>query len=74
MLASDAYAREVRADEQEARDLGITGVPFFVFAERYAVSGAQPGNVLLGALERAWGEVAPPAIVEGVSCGPGGCD
>jgi len=26
------------------------------------------------ALKRAWGEVAPRAIVEGTSCGPGGCD
>jgi predicted DsbA family dithiol-disulfide isomerase len=74
LLANDAYAREVRADEQEARDLGITGVPFFVFAERYAVSGAQPAHVLLGALERAWGEVSPPAVVAGAACGPGVCD
>jgi predicted DsbA family dithiol-disulfide isomerase len=73
VLAGDAYAREVRADEQQARSLGITGVPFFVFAERYAVSGAQPADILLRALEQAWGEVAPP-FAEGAACGPGGCD
>jgi predicted DsbA family dithiol-disulfide isomerase len=74
LLASDAYSREVRADEQQARDLGITGVPFFVFAERYAVAGAQPADALLRVLERAWGEVAAPAFAEGAACGPGGCD
>jgi predicted DsbA family dithiol-disulfide isomerase len=74
LLASDAYGRKVRADEQQARDLGIAGVPFFVFAERYAVAGAQPADVLLRVLERAWSEGAPPAFAEGVACGPGGCD
>lgn len=36
-LASDSYAREVRADENEAREHGISGVPFFVLGGRYAV-------------------------------------
>ncbi|MGI5191990.1 DsbA family oxidoreductase [Promicromonospora sp. CA-289599] len=37
-----AYADEVRADEDEAGRLGITGVPFFVVDRRYGLSGAQP--------------------------------
>jgi predicted DsbA family dithiol-disulfide isomerase len=41
-LAGDDFADEVRADERQARELGITGVPFFVFDGRLAVSGAQP--------------------------------
>jgi predicted DsbA family dithiol-disulfide isomerase len=41
-----------------ARTLGVTGVPFFVFDRRYAVSGAQPPEVLAEALERAWAESA----------------
>ncbi|WP_437640606.1 DsbA family oxidoreductase [Sorangium sp. So ce854] len=76
VLASDAHAREVRADEEEARSLGITGVPFFVLGGRYAVSGAQPADVLLGALTRAWAEAAaaPSAeLGEGAACGPDGC-
>ena len=36
--------------------LGIQGVPFFVLDRRYGVSGAQPPEALLEALERAWGE------------------
>ena len=41
-----------------ARSLGVTGVPFFVFDRRYAVSGAQPPEVLAQALERTWAETA----------------
>jgi predicted DsbA family dithiol-disulfide isomerase len=55
-LADERLASEVRADEREAADLGITGVPFFVLGRRYAVSGAQPADLLLQALERAWAD------------------
>jgi predicted DsbA family dithiol-disulfide isomerase len=74
-LASARYGEAVRADEREARELGIGGVPFFVFAERYAVSGAQPAAVLLAALGQAWTEVnaEPPPLAEGAACGPDGC-
>ena len=37
-----------------ARSLGVQGVPFFVLDSRYAVSGAQPPEVLLEALRTAW--------------------
>ena len=55
-LAGDGFAGEVRADEREAVELGITGVPFFVLGRRYAVSGAQPPELLLQALEQAWAD------------------
>ncbi len=54
LLKSGPLADEVRFDEQEARELGITGVPFFAFDRRLAVSGAQSADVFLGALEQAW--------------------
>ena len=74
VLASDAYAREVRADEREAQALGVTGVPFFVFGQRYAVSGAQPAEIHLGALEQAWRDISnAPTLTEGAACGPDGC-
>ncbi len=61
-LADGAHAAEVRAEEREAAQLGITGVPFFVLGRRYAVSGAQPPELLLEALERAFAEtVTEPA-------------
>jgi len=72
VLASDRFATEVRADEQDARELGINGVPFFVIDERLAVSGAQPVAVFKGALERAFAE-RPIAFEEGAMCGPDGC-
>ena len=75
VLASDAHLKAVREDEDEARQLGISGVPFFVLGGKYAVSGAQPAEVLLGALVRTWEEVAARPVVhaEGETCGPDGC-
>lgn len=55
-LASDAHTAEVRGEEDEARDLGISGVPCFVIDRRIGVSGAQPADVLRGALEQGWAE------------------
>jgi predicted DsbA family dithiol-disulfide isomerase len=60
LLASDRFAEEVRDDEQTAARLGISGVPFFVLDRRLGLSGAQPPEVLLGALEEA-AAAAPPA-------------
>jgi len=77
VLDGDRWAREVRADEALARELEISGVPFFVLGGQLGVSGAQPVEVLRGALDRAWRELAAPAIetvAEGAACGPDGCD
>lgn len=53
VLATTRYVHEVRTDELEAREIGITGVPFFVLGGRVAVSGAQTPDVLAGALAQA---------------------
>jgi predicted DsbA family dithiol-disulfide isomerase len=53
VLESDAYADAVRADERLAQRIGIHGVPFFVLGRRYGVSGAQPAEILVKALEQA---------------------
>ena len=58
VLASDRYADDVRADVDQAREYGITGVPFFVVDAKYGISGAQPAEVLSGALDQAWAEHA----------------
>ena len=60
-LEGEAHAAEVRGDERAARELAITGVPFFVLGGRYAVSGAQPVETFAGALRRAWDEVGAGA-------------
>jgi len=53
VLDGDDYADAVRADEVLAQRIGIQGVPFFVLNRRYGVSGAQPAEVLVQALEKA---------------------
>jgi predicted DsbA family dithiol-disulfide isomerase len=55
-LELDRFAEDVRADEELAAQIGIRGVPFFVLDRRYGVSGAQPPEALLQALDQAWGE------------------
>lgn len=67
ILESDAYAADVRADIRRAQMLGIRGVPFFLFDERFAVSGAQPAELFLAALEKTWAESRP--VIELVSAG-----
>lgn len=52
MLKSDDFTDEVRYDEKTAQDLGITGVPFFVFDQKFAVSGAQAPETFLAALKK----------------------
>jgi predicted DsbA family dithiol-disulfide isomerase len=82
VLASDRYAAEVRADERQAQAYGITGVPFFVVDRRYGVSGAQPPEALLQALETAWAEAHPLQVLTpaagagaaGAACADGSCD
>ena len=64
VLAGDRYASDVRADEEDARKIGVTGVPFFVIGGRYAVSGAQTADVLLDALTRAWDREAESQLAE----------
>jgi len=55
-LELERFAEDVREDEALAQQLGIQGVPFFVFDRRYGLSGAQPVETMLTALERAWEE------------------
>jgi predicted DsbA family dithiol-disulfide isomerase len=53
-LASDLYADEVRADEEAASELGISGVPAMVLDGRFMVVGAQGVDALTNVLARAW--------------------
>ena len=54
VLDGEAYADEVRQDELQARQIGIGGVPFFVFDMALGASGAQPAEVFASALSQAW--------------------
>jgi predicted DsbA family dithiol-disulfide isomerase len=72
MLAGDACTAAVRADEAEARALGITGVPFFVINRKYGISGAQPSAVFLETLQTIWREDHPLTMLGGTSAGATG--
>ena len=54
VLSSNAYADEVRNDIYEAQQVGVRGVPFFVFDRKFAISGAQESEVFLQSLEKAF--------------------
>jgi predicted DsbA family dithiol-disulfide isomerase len=51
VLASDAFTAEVEDDVRTGLALGLTGVPFFVIDRAVGVSGAQPAEVFVRALE-----------------------
>ena len=53
LLAGDRCAAEVRQDEALARELGISGVPFFVVNGAVALSGAQPPETFQAAIDQA---------------------
>jgi predicted DsbA family dithiol-disulfide isomerase len=80
VLHSDAYAKEVKQDQEEAQAIGVTGVPFFVFDNKYAVSGAQQPETFLKTLEKAWeeGKYDSKIILQNTtdenSCGIDGCE
>lgn len=52
----EAFAADVRSDVRAAREVGISGVPFFAIDRRYGISGAQDPSLMLDALRRAWAE------------------
>ncbi len=79
-LAEQTAAAAVRDEQAEAMQLGIGGVPFFVYDRTYGVSGAQPASAHLEVLRKAWSDSHPLTLVgaeastsEGAACGPDGC-
>jgi predicted DsbA family dithiol-disulfide isomerase len=51
LLRGDDYADEVRESQQQAERRGITGVPCYVFGDEHVVTGAQPVDVFVEALD-----------------------
>jgi protein disulfide-isomerase len=80
VLHSDAYSTAVKQDIQEANSIGVQGVPFFVFDNKYAISGAQPATAFLQTLEKVWqeGQFNSKVILINTStdnsCDINGCD
>lgn len=51
-LLSEEGAAEVKAEEAEGRKLGIRGVPYFLLNQAYGISGAQPMEVFVSAINK----------------------
>jgi predicted DsbA family dithiol-disulfide isomerase len=69
-LADSRFRPAVLSDVATAQALGATGVPFFVVDRKYGASGAQPAELLLQVLERAWADAHPLVTVPAAE----GCD
>ncbi|MEL7834513.1 DsbA family oxidoreductase [Fodinibius sp. Rm-B-1B1-1] len=54
ILENNSYANAVKHDIQLAKNINITGVPFFLFNQKFAVSGARETEVFLKALKQSW--------------------
>lgn len=72
VLSSTKYADAVHADMVESQQLGVRGVPFFVFDRKYAVSGAQDPQAFLETLKKSFSEwkKANPTVKLQVTQGP----
>ena len=74
LLDSDEGHAEVEGQIDQARSLGITAVPTFVFQGRYAVQGAQEASTFLQVLEQVSAEAAAsPTPTSGDVCSDGAC-
>jgi predicted DsbA family dithiol-disulfide isomerase len=76
VLASDAFADEVRADEQTAKQYGVTGVPFYLINKKYALTGAQPTEAFVTALQKiiAEDEITVLNNADSMICDDAGCE
>ncbi|GAA4400002.1 protein disulfide isomerase FrnE [Fodinibacter luteus] len=75
LLAGDDHGIDVRTDLALANQIGITSVPTFVLDQKYGVTGAQPVDVLLGAIRQVWDlqGTEPEPVAAGGGCGGGCC-
>ena len=64
-LLSDKFTEDVALDIYEAKQIGVNGVPFFVFNNKYAISGAQPSDIFQEVLNKVYEEEKPLIISEG---------
>lgn len=77
-LATEEMTEAVKKDIAEAEQIGVTGVPFFVFDRKYAVSGAQDESVFLSTLKKSYNEwkqkqaESKLEVIDGKVCKPSG--
>jgi len=76
VLKGNTFANEVHQDVEQAQQIGVRGVPFFVLNQKYAISGAQESDTFLQALYKAYDETKLVDLSnnEAAVCGPDGCE
>lgn len=79
VLEGNAFAEDVEKDIYEAQQLGVRGVPFFVFDNKYGISGAQPQPLFEQTIEKAASEAGLKPKLKmvgdnGSMCADGQCD
>jgi predicted DsbA family dithiol-disulfide isomerase len=78
VLESNQFKDEVTAQIDEARKVGVQGVPFFVINRKYGVSGAQQTEYFAQVLEQIWQEDHPVQTLnnqdDSQSCNDEGCE
>ena len=79
VLESNQYEEAVEQDIYEAQQIGVRGVPFFVFNNKYGLSGAQPQSLFEQTIEQAASEAGLKKRVEiigqgGAICSEGQCE
>lgn len=81
VLLSGELDDEVKMDMHEARQIGVRGVPFFVYNRKYAVSGAQPQELFEQTIQQALEDWSKGNTLQelktdtdAASCGIEGCD
>lgn len=56
LLEGTDYSENVKKDQETAKEYGISGVPFFLFNNKYYVSGARGTEAFTGVLNKIWEE------------------
>lgn len=76
-VTSEEFDYEINQDILEARNSGVSGVPFFILNGKYSVSGAQPVELFENALQQTYNETVTPLknhSDSGASCDTDGCE
>lgn len=79
VLESNEYEDAVEQDIYEAQQIGVRGVPFFVFNNKYGLSGAQPQSLFEQTIEQVASEVGLKKQIKVISqddaiCSDGQCN
>ncbi|WP_042142321.1 DsbA family protein [Paucisalibacillus sp. EB02] len=67
VLETKRFRNRVLEDKELARQIGVQGIPFFVFNEKYSLSGAQPQDVFEQVLVKVWEEECKNPALESLN-------